>query len=281
MTIRKAVITAAALDQKTLPLQGLVDQNGESKSALELILEESVEAGAEEICVVVCPGAIDTFRRAAGQHARRLTFVEQDNPRGYGDALFRAKDFVGESPFLHLVSDHVFISHGRFRCAKQIVDLANQENCIVSSVEETRENLLPYFGAVGADPIKNRDDLYEVKAVIEKPTPTRAEQELIVAGLRASYYLCLSGMHVLTPEVMEVLQEEIENTSGNVYLSPALHRMAQQERYLAFSVQGSRHNIGVKYGLLRSQLALALAGEDRDDILTELLELVATSRKEG
>jgi UTP--glucose-1-phosphate uridylyltransferase len=57
--------------------------------------------------------------------------------------------------------------------------------------------------------------------------------------------------------------------------------MAQRERYLALCVQGSRHNIGVKYGLLRSQLALALAGDDRDDILTELLELVATSRKEG
>jgi UTP--glucose-1-phosphate uridylyltransferase len=281
MSIRRAVITAAAPDQKSLPLQRLVDQRGDSKSALELILEESVEAGAEEICVVVCPGMTDTFRRAAGQHANRLTFIEQDNPRGYGDALFRAKDFVGDSPFLHLVSDHVFISHNHRRCAKQIVDLANQENCIVSSVQETRENMLPYFGTVGADPVGNRDDLYEVKTVIEKPTPTRAEQELIVAGLRASYYLCLSGMHVLTPGVMDVLECEINNSTDTVYLSPALHKLAQRERYLALSVQGSRYNIGVKYGLLRSQLALALAGDDRDDILTELLELVAASRKEG
>jgi UTP--glucose-1-phosphate uridylyltransferase len=281
MSIRKAVVTAAAPDQKTLPLQKLVDQAGESKSALELILEETVEAGAEEICVVVCPGATDTFRRAAGQHANRLTFIEQDNPRGYGDALFRAKGFIDDAPFLHLVSDHVFISHNHRRCAKQVVDLANQENCIVSSVQETRENMLPYFGTIGADPVGNRDDLYEVQTVIEKPTPTRAEQELIVAGLRASYYLCLSGMHVLTPGIMDVLQEELETTSGTVFLSPALHAMAQRERYLALCVQGSRHNIGVKYGLLRSQLALALAGDDRDDILTELLELVATSRKEG
>ena len=182
MSIRRAVITAAAPDQKSLPLQRLVDQQGESKTALELILEESVEAGAEEICVIICPGTSDSYARAAGIHASRLTFIEQTNPRGYGDAIYRAKDFTGEEPFLHMVSDHVFISHNHRCCARQVVDLANQENCIVSSVQDTRENLLPFFGTIGARPIGNRDDLYEVEKAIEKPTPTQAEQELIVAG---------------------------------------------------------------------------------------------------
>jgi len=90
---------------------GRPNQNGQSKTALELIIEESVEAGAEEICVIVCPGTSDSYARAAGQHASRLTFIDQTNPRGYGDAIFRAKDFVGNEPFLHMVSDHVFISH--------------------------------------------------------------------------------------------------------------------------------------------------------------------------
>ena len=138
--------------------------------------------------------------------------------------------------------------------------------------------MLPYFGTVGAIRTGNRDDLYDVKSVVEKPTPTLAEQELIVAGLRSSHYLCLSGMHVLTPGIMDELERQIGSSKGTVQLSPALHRMAQQERYLALRVAGSRHNIGVKYGLLKGQLALALSGRDRDDILTELLELVATSR---
>jgi len=280
MSIRLAVITAASPDQKSLPLQRLVDQHGQSKTALELILEESVEAGAEEICVIVCPGTSANYTRAAGQHANRLTFVEQENPRGYGDALYRAKAFVGDQRFLHLVSDHVFISHSARRCARQIVDLADQEQCIVSAVQETRENMLPYFGTIGASRTSNRDDLYEVKSVIEKPTPTRAEQELIVAGLRSSHYLCLSGFHVLTPGIMDVLEDLIRSSQQQVQLTPALHTMAQQERYLALRVAGTRHNIGVKYGLLKAQLALALSGKDRDDILTELLELVATSRGE-
>jgi len=80
---------------------------------------------------------------------------------------------------------------------------------------------------------------------------------------------------------MDVLGDQIKNTTEPVQLTPALHAMAQRERYLAIEINGVRFDIGVKYGLLKSQLALALSGDDRDDILTEVLELVATSRKEG
>ena len=182
---------------------------------------------------------------------------------------------------MHLVSDHVYISHSEHGCARQIVDLASQENCVVSAVQETRENNLPFFGTVGATQTGNRDEVYEVKSVVEKPTPTRAEQDLIVAGLRSSYYLCLSGMHVLTPGVMDVLGEQIKSTEGSVQLSDALNETSQHERYLALRVQASRYNIGEKYGLLKSQLALALSGKDRDNIMAELLELVATTRGEA
>lgn len=279
MSILKAVITAAAPNQKSLPLQSLVDQQGNDKTALQLIADEAVRAGIEEICVVICPGEQANYEKAAGEHASRLTFVEQDNPRGYGDALFRARDFVGEDSFLHLVSDHVYISHAERGYAKQLVDIATAESCAVSSVQSTRENLLSYFGVVGAKRVANRGDLYEVKNVIEKPTPTQAEQELVVAGLRASHYLCLSGVHVLTPTVMELLESTLAETPAGtpVSLSPALETLSRRERYLAAEVQGSRYNIGVTYGLLRSQLALALSGKDRDEILIELLGLVASS----
>lgn len=278
MSIRRAVITAAAPDQKSLPLQTLVDQQGCHRSALELIVDEAVAAGIEEVCVVVCPGVSESYCKAAGPHGSRLTFVEQDQPRGYGDALFRAREFASDEPFLHLISDHVFISHNEQACARQIVEMANNEKCIVSAVQETRENMLPYFGTVGATRHANRDDLYEVRKVVEKPTPTFAEQELVVAGLRGSHYLCFSGIHVLTPGIFEQLEQDLSANEGNVPLSPALNAMAQKERYLALRVAGTRYNIGAKYGLLKGQLALALTGKDRDVILTDLLELVSSSR---
>ena len=75
----------------------------------------------------------------------------------------------------------------------------------MSAVQATRESLLPYYGTVGGRRVPGRQDLYEIEDVIEKPTPTEAEQRLIVPGLRAGHYLCFFGMHVLTPAVMEIL----------------------------------------------------------------------------
>ena len=278
MTIRKAVITAAAPDQKSLPLQSLVDQQGQPKTALQLIVDEAVNAGIDEVCIVICPGEAGRYRDAAGEHASRLTFVEQNQPRGYGDALYRARNFVADETFLHLVSDHVYISMNERGYARQLVDVAVAESCAVSAVQPTRENLLSYFGAIGAKRVANRTRLYEVNSVIEKPTPTRAEQDLIVAGLRASHYLCLSGMHVLTPTVMELLGEMLANAAANetIQLSPALENLSRRERYLATEIEGIRYNIGEKYGLLKSQLALALSGKDRDEIMTDLLGMVAS-----
>ena len=151
----------------------------------------------------------------------------------------------------------------------------------MSAVQATRENKLPYFGTVGGQRVTGTTDLYEVAKVIEKPTPTVAEQELVVAGLRSGFYLCLFGMHVLTPTVMQVLEQKLtENTNGrSVQLADALSELARRERFLALQVKGVRHNIGVKYGLLRSQLALALSGEDRETILSDLVEMLATNRE--
>jgi UTP--glucose-1-phosphate uridylyltransferase len=133
--------------------------------------------------------------------------------------------------------------------------------------------MLPYFGAVGGKRLAGQAGLYEVETVLEKPTPTLAEQELIVPGLRAGHYLCFFGMHALTPAVFEILDGL--GDAGNRQLSPALAELAKRKWYLALEVTGRRHNLGLTYGLLVAQLALGLAGEDRAEILAQMVELLA------
>ncbi len=278
MKLKKAVITAAAPAQRLLPLQRLVDRDGEEKTALRIVIEEVISAGVEEIAIIVCPGDGDAYREAAGELAARLVFVEQHQPRGYGDALHRAADFVGRESFVHLVGDHLYVSTiaGK-RCAQQLVEAAQAHDCCVSAVQATRENMLPYYGVVGGRRVERNNHLYEIERIIEKPTPTEAEQSLIVPGLRAGHYLCLFGMHVLTPTVIDLLGEAAANSAdkGNIQLSPALAALAQRERHLALQVSGKRYNIGVKYGILTAQFALALAGNDRSEVLAELVTLLA------
>jgi UTP--glucose-1-phosphate uridylyltransferase len=274
--IKKAIITAAGQTQRTLPLQTLVDRDGVTKTALRILVEEILAAGIDEICVVTCPGDEAAYAAAAGGQRGRLRFVEQHGPRGYGHAVFCAREFAGGAPFLLLVGDHLYVSGSQKRAAQQLVEIAGAENCAVSAVQATHESKLPYYGTVGGRLVAARKGLYEVSEVVEKPTPTEAEQRLIVPGLRAGHYLCFFGMHVLTPAVMDLLGEEVGRGGGrSVHLTTALAQLARQERYLASELEGRRYDIGVKYGLLTAQLALALDGQDRDEVLSGLVELLA------
>lgn len=281
MEIKKAISTAAGMNQRTLPLQTLVDRDGLQKSALTIVVEEVLKAGVEEICVVVSPGDGEAYRKAAGTHGSRLTFVEQPAPLGYGHAVWCARRFVGQQPFLLLVGDHLYLSLDAKTCAQQLVAVAAAESCAVSAVQATHESKLPYYGAIGGQLVANREGLYQIAQVVEKPTPTEAEQKLIVPGLRAGHYLCFFGMHVLTPAVMDMLGEAVAaaGEKGGVHLSPALAKLAARERYLACELKGRRFDIGVKYGLLTAQLALALNGQDRDEVLSGLVELLALNSK--
>jgi UTP--glucose-1-phosphate uridylyltransferase len=282
MRITKAVITAAARKQRTLPLQTLIDRDGAEKSVLAIMIEEALRAGMEEICVVVCPGDEGSYAQAAGEHAGRLKFVSQEEPLGYGHAVYCARDFVGNQPFLHLVGDHLWISQRPDGCAKQLVEVAQEQSCSVSAVQASRESLLPYYGTVGGRREPGRQDLYVIEDVIEKPTATEAEQRLLVPGLRAGHYLCFFGMHVLSPAVLDILATHLAEGSAvatgagrKVTLSPALAELAKSERYLALERAWWRYDIGVRYGLLLAQVALALNGRDRSEVLVQLLELLA------
>lgn len=285
MRIRKAVITAAGEYHSNLPLQSIVDRAGNSRTVLRCTLDEIVDAGIEEIAIVIRPGQSASYLSAAGIHASRLVFCEQDEPRGYGDAILRAHDFIDDEAFLHLVSDHLYVSKSKQSCAAQLCEVAAAKECSVSAIQATRENEIIYFGTVAASPVPKSDRLYTVHSVVEKPTPTVAEQELIVPGQRSGYYLCMFGMHVLTPAVLKLLQSHLDRSTADhskpvsIDLSTSLSELASVEQYLALELQGNRYNISHRYGLLLAQLAISLTGQDRDLVLTEMVKLLAESQQ--
>jgi UTP--glucose-1-phosphate uridylyltransferase len=209
MKIRKALITAAGKDQRTLPLQTLIDRDGNQKSVLRIIVEQVLDAGIEEIGIVLWPGDESAFRVAAGDRGERLHFIEQPEPLGYGNAVFCSRDFIGLEPFLHLLGDHIYCSSNTASCAAQLMETALAEDCAVSAVQILRESRLPYYGAIGGRRLPGRTGLFQVEQVLEKPTATEAEQSLLIPGIRAGHYLCFFGMHVLTPTILDLLTEQI------------------------------------------------------------------------
>lgn len=307
MQISKAVITAAGRGARQYPASDtvqkamlpIVDRDGLTKPVLQIIAEEAIESGIEEICVVSAPGDEAVYRSHFRNYAtnlqsafkgvewaeeqahrlvdleHRLHFAVQPDPLGYGHAVWCAREFVAGAPFLLLLGDHLYLSAEQRRCARQVIDLATEETCAVSAVQATREHLIHQYGTLTGRRLAQRSDVYTIDEIIEKPNPTLAELRLQVAGLRAGHYLCFFGIHVLTPTVFELLdrlvQEEVREL-GQIQLTTALNALARREKYLALETRGSRFNLGIKYGVVEAQIALSMAGVDREQILAVLVE---------
>lgn len=274
MKIRKAVITAAGPDQRHIPLQTVTSKSGSSQTALQVLLDELSGAGISSVAVVVAAGDTDAYRKAASAHAEHITFIEQAAPTGYADAILLASDFIGGEPFLLMVSDHLYLSHTGESCVAQLIKIAESNACSVSAVQATHESKLPLYGAVGGVKVAQVTGLYEIRNVIEKPSPTLAEQHLTIPGLRAAQYLCFFGMHALSSKFLEILGGD-----GEKGVSVALRNLAKSERCLAYEIEGRRFNLDEENGLLIAQLALALDGPQRDGVLVSLLELLATGHR--
>ncbi|YCM46015.1 sugar phosphate nucleotidyltransferase [Verrucomicrobiaceae bacterium 227] len=278
MKIKKAVITAAGPDQHHLPLQTLVSPSGESKTAASLLLDEIFASGIDSAAIIIAPGTERDFSAAIADHLDKVTFIVQAEPLGYGHAVLLAREFTGEDPFLLMMSDHLYLSLSGKSCLSQLLEVAQQTKSVVSAVQPTHESKLPYYGVVGGTRISGQQGLYDVTNLLEKPTPTLAEQELIVPGLRAGHYLCFFGMHVLNKTVMDQLADAFEKTPEKLSLTPSLASTARSENFLACEIQGLRFNIGEPYGLLRAQLGMALASDSRDEVMASLIELIAVTR---
>jgi len=278
MKIKRAVITAAGPRQQHLPLQTLVSQNGHTKTVAAFLLDEIFASGIESAAIIIAPGTEGDFSSAVADHLDQVTFIEQSEPLGYGQAVLCAKEFTGNERFLLMMSDHLYLSFAQGSCLQQLLAIAESTDGPVSAVQPTHESKLPFYGTIGGSRVGGQSDLYHVSKILEKPTPTIAEQELIVPGLRAGNYLCFFGMHVLTPSVMKHLQDSFTEGSS-LGLTSSLATAAKTENYLACEIKGLRFNIEEPYGLFCAQLGMALSGENRDEVMGTMIELIAATRR--
>jgi UTP--glucose-1-phosphate uridylyltransferase len=304
-SVSRAVITAAGRGTRHFPathtlqkeLMPLIDRDGVTKPAIQIILEEALSAGIEEFCLVTSPGSGDQIRRhfsgltddelvyyrgrewALREAARlqslgeRIHYVTQQRQDGYGHAVYCAREFVGDSPFLLLLGDHVFIHRGDTPCSRQAIEAFEAHQAPVSGVQRTPEELLHLFGTVTGQPIPGADRQYEVTRIEEKPARGHAREHLRTPGLEADEYLCFFGVHVLPAAVFDCLEHHIRRDireSGEIQLTSSLEMLRRERRYLAVEISGTRHDLGVPYGFVETQIALALHSPERDRILARL-----------
>ena len=291
--IRKGVITAAGRGTRQYPasktvqkeLFPLVDVDGFVKPTVQILAEELFASGLEEVCIVANSSNIEPMRRhflepapasLAGKDwaepltqsladmAGKLTFVVQETQDGYGHAVYQAREFTAGEPFLLTLGDHVYLSDTDRQCAGQVLDVFDEYDASVTSVSYAPEAELHRYGTLTGSLLPGTNPpVYEIQALVEKPTVDYARTHLRAPGVPAGQYLVHFGIHAFTPAIFDCLAHLIDNNlreRGEIQLTSAQVLLMERERYLACEVAGARYDMGVPEGLIETQIALALRG---------------------
>ena len=285
--VRKAVITVAGFGTRMYPatkavkkeLFPIVTKDGIAKPILLVIVEEALKSGIDEVCLVVQQGDRKTFEaflnspelplhyhklpphlRQYSSYLRelgeRVAFVEQDSQEGFGHAVYAARAWVADEPFLLMLGDHIYASEDEVPCARQLLDVYDQHQTSVVGLMRTDESVVANFGTVGGRWMVNGDRrLLTVDEFAEKPNVDYARSNLRVEDVPDREYLTLFGQYVLSPRVFDVLAELIHNNRrdrGEFQLTSALDRLRQEEGVFGYETKGRRFDIGVPASYLET-----------------------------
>jgi UTP-glucose-1-phosphate uridylyltransferase/galactokinase len=276
--VRKAVIPAAGFGTRLFPatkamkkeLFPVIDSDGRAKPAMLIIIEEAIRAGIEEICLVVqpedravfweffCdPPPIQHFNKLSKEDQKysdylrdlghRITFVTQNTQDGFGHAVYCAKEWVGNEPFLLMLGDHLYRSETESPCARQILDVYEKSGVSVVGLKVTPASQLHLFGCVGGV-WQQSGDILTIDEFAEKPNAEYARNHLAVEKIDEGNYLTVFGQYVLKPKIFEFLEEAIAHNmreKGEFQLTSHLDKLRQEDGFVGFVVRGKRFDIGV------------------------------------
>jgi UTP-glucose-1-phosphate uridylyltransferase len=276
--VRKALIPAAGFGTRLFPatkaakkeLFPIIDLDGIAKPAILLIVEEALRAGVEQVIIVVQEHDLDAFQflfneqitienynklpRHFQEYARnilemghRVTFVIQETQEGFGDAVYCARDAIGDEPFLLMLGDHIYRSNGEISCAEQLIRAYQQHAVSVLGLRQTPEGQIANFGTVTGVWVEE-NHLLSVTEFAEKPTLDYARNNLQVRGLPKDTYLTVFGQYIIQPKLFDFLEEHISNNvreRGEFQLTSALDRLRQEDGFLGLMIDGQRYDFGL------------------------------------
>ncbi len=276
--VRKAVIPAAGYGTRLFPatkatkkeLFPIIDQDGIAKPAILLIVEEALEAGLEEVIIIVqeddledfhsffnaqvsienynkLPPHFQEYAQRLLEIGRRVTFVAQPNQEGFGHAVYCAREAIGDEPFLLMLGDHLYRSSSADSCAKQLLDTYKKHGLNTLGLRRTPEDQIANFGTVSGVWLED-DRLLNVTEFAEKPTVDYARNNLLVPGLSDDEYLTVFGLYIIRPKLFEYLEHHIAHNvreRGEFQLTTALDRLRQEDGFLGLVMEGRRYDIGL------------------------------------
>ena len=286
MKIRKAIIPAAGLGTRVLPatksmpkeMLPIVD-----KPAIQYIVEEAAKAGITDVLIITNRGKevienhfdhsieIETALKEKGRtetleqvtaaaNICNIYYLRQKETKGLGDAVLRARNFVGNEPFAVLYGDDVII--GENPAIAELIEAYEAFGKCVVGIKEVSDELIVKYSSLKLE--KRDENLYDVSDMIEKPS----------LDTKFSNFSIL-GRCVLTSEIFDILEETPLGAGGELQLTDAMKAIAKRDGMTGVDFSGTRYDMGNKFGILKANIEVGLNHPETSAELREYIKELA------
>lgn len=284
--VRKAIIPAAGLGTRFLPatkalakeMLPIVD-----KPTIQFIVEEARKSGIEDIVVVdgknkrsiedhfdSNPELEDNLRDKHKDEMLKLVqettdiniyFIRQSHPRGLGDAVLTARDFIGDEPFVVMLGDDLNNINGDAEpLTKELINSYDETGASTLAVMRVPHEDTAKYGVI--NPSKEvMPGLYNVTSFVEKPEPKDAPSDLAIIG-----------RYVFTPEIFDVLAKTKPGKGNEIQLTDAINTLNKTQRVFAHEYKGHRYDVGNKFGWIETNIEYGLKHPETKDELREYIK---------
>jgi UTP--glucose-1-phosphate uridylyltransferase len=287
MKVKKAIIPAAGMGTRVLPASKAVPKemlNIVDKPAIQYIVEEAFASGIEDVLIITNRGkgaiedhfdhAFELEAKLEGNASKKkiyddvmqcsnfgnIYFIRQKETKGLGHAVLCAKSFVGDEPFAVLYGDDVIISETPV--TKQLCDAYEKYGKGAVGVKEVPGKAITKYCSLAVDHIE--DNCYNCTDMIEKPS----EEEIM------SNFSIL-GRVVMPPEIFDILEKTPLGAGNELQLTDAMKTLAQTKGVVAVDYEGTRYDMGNKFGILQANIEVGLKHPETQDELKEYIKKIA------
>jgi UTP--glucose-1-phosphate uridylyltransferase len=283
MKVKKAIIPAAGLGTRFLPATKAMPKEMlpiVDKPTIQYIIEEAIESGIEDIIIVTGKGkrAIEdhfdhSFELEQNlfdkgkfalldevQKASKMVdihYIRQKEPKGLGHAIWCARKFIGNEPFAVLLGDDIVKAEKP--CLKQMMEQYERYNASILGVQTVPNHEVSRYGIVDGSCIGER--FYSVNSLVEKPKQEEAPSNLAIMG-----------RYILNPRIFEILSNQKPGAGGEIQLTDAIAVLNEYEAVYAYDFDGTRYDVGEKFGFIQTTIEFAL---QREDLRGQLLDYLS------
>lgn len=262
--IKKCLFPAAGYGTRFLPATKSMPKEMMpvvNKPLIEYGVEEAIQAGMNEMCVVTGRGKhalMDHFdknyeleHQISGTSKESLltdirslidaasfTYIRQSEMKGLGHAILTGRPLVGDNPFAVVLADDLCVNPEKGVLA-QMVALYNQFRCSIVAVQEIPESETHKYGVIAGELIK--DDIFRVDDMVEKPESGTAPSNLAIIG-----------RYILTPDIFDLIEQTEPGKGGEIQITDALLKQAKAGCVLAYKFKGQRFDCGSVEGYIEA-----------------------------